>query len=350
MKTSLKLLFAFLSLPCSTLRAQEAKPVTPVQVKKKGQNNPALRGLFADPDIIFSEKTGRFYIYPTTDGFTNWMGTYFKAFSSADLVHWKDEGVVLDLQKEVSWADVRAWAPCIIERKINGQYKYFYYFCAEQKIGVAVGDSPAGPFVDTGKPLIDKRPDGFVRKGQQIDPDVFQDPQTGKYFLYWGNGYLAGAELNDDMVSLKPETIKELTPPDRMYTEGTHVFYRQGTYYFLWSQNDTRDPNYRVRYGMTKSPLEKLTYPQNNFVVVKDSVAGIYGTGHNATIQVPGKDEWYLVYHRFNYPNGINMGREAGYNREVCIDKMTFNADGTIQQVIPTHKGIQPVSLKPKRK
>lgn len=316
-------------------------------VSAKEVHNPVLDGLYADPDILYSEKTGRFYIYPTSDGFNNWSGTYFKAFSANDLVNWKDEGVILDLNKDVSWAKRNAWAPCIIERKVAGAFKYFYYFCAEQKIGVAVSDNPTGPFTDIGKPLIDKRPEG-VKGGQQIDPDVFGDPQTGKFYLYWGNGYMAGAELNDDMVSIKPETVKLLTP-DATFREGTHVFYRKGNYYFLWSEDDTRSENYRVRYGTTDSPLGKLTVPANNLVIAKDTTVGIYATGHNSTIQVPGKDEWYLVYHRFNYPKGIGMGRAAGYNREVCIDKMEFNPDGSIRQVKPTHEGIQPVRVNNKK-
>jgi GH43 family beta-xylosidase len=97
---------------------------------------------------------------------------------------------------------------------------------------------------------------------------------------------------------------------------------------------------------MATSPLGGITMPEDNLVIARDDAKGIYGTGHNSTIQVPGKDEWYLVYHRFTYPKGIKMGREAGYNREVCIDKMEFNADGTIKQVKPTHEGIAPVSVK----
>lgn len=307
--------------------------------RKAGKtHNPALKGLYADPDILYAQQTGKYYIYPTSDGFTNWSGTYFKTFSSPDLVHWKDEGVILDLPKDVKWANRNAWAPAIIEKKINGQYKYFYYFTAAQKIGVAVSDHPTGPFVDAGKPLIDQRPDG-VKGGQQIDPDVFTDPKTGKSYLYWGNGYMAGAELNEDMVSIKPGTIKVLTP-DSTFREGTHVLYRKGIYYFLWSENDTRDADYRVRYGTSNAPLGKINIPANNLVIAKDTTQGIYATGHNSTIQVPGKDKWYIVYHRFTYPNGIHMGRAAGYNREVCIDKLAFARDGSIRQVKPTHKGI----------
>jgi hypothetical protein len=114
----------------------------------------------------------------------------------------------------------------------------------------------------------------------------------------------------------------------------------------MWSEDDTRSPDYRVAYGTTTSPLGKISFPENNLVLAKDTTVGIYGTGHHSVIQIPGKDEWYMVYHRFNYPNGITMGRAAGYNREVCIDKMEFNSDGTIKPVKPTHKGIQKVVLK----
>jgi arabinoxylan arabinofuranohydrolase len=303
-------------------------------------HNPVLDGYYADPDILYAKKTGKFYLYPTSDGFTNWSGTYFKTFSSKDLVHWQDEGVILDLTKDVTWAKKNAWAPCIVEKEINGQYKYFYYFSASQKIGVAVADNPTGPFIDSGHALIDSNPEG-VKGGQQIDPDVFTDPKTGKCYLYWGNGYLAGAELNDDMVSLKPGTTKILTP-DTTYREGTHVFFRNGVYYFTWSENDTRDEDYRVRYGISTGPLDKIAIPENNMVIMKDKQKGIYGTGHHTTIKMPDQDKWYIVYHRFNYPNGINMGQSAGYHREVCIDKLEFSEDGRIRQVSPTHEGINP--------
>ena len=307
-------------------------------------HNPVLNGFYADPEILYSEKTGKFYIYPTSDGFTNWSGTYFKCFSSDNLVNWKDEGIIIQLGKDVSWANRNAWAPCIVEKKINGQYKYFYYFSAAQKIGVAVSDNPNGPFVDLGKPLIDRHPEG-ANGGQEIDQDVFTDPKTGKSYLYWGNGYMAGAELNDDMISMKQETLTILKP-DKTFREGSYVFYRNGIYYFMWSEDDTRSENYRVRYATSTSPLGEFTIPANNLVIAKDKETGILGTGHNSVLQIPGKDEWYIVYHRLNYPKGATQGDAAGYNREVCIDKMEFNADGSIKQVKPTHKGIEPVRLK----
>lgn len=297
-------------------------------------NNPILDGYYADPDILYSYKTKKYYIYPTSDGFANWGGSYFKTFSSDNLIDWKDEGVILDLKKDVSWANRNAWAPCIIEKKIGNDYKYYYYFTAAQKIGVAVADNPTGPFVDSGKPLIAQKPEGITR-GQEIDPDVFYDPVSKKDYLYWGNGYLAVAELNEDMVSLKPETQKIITP-DNTFREGIYVFYRKGTYYFLWSEDDTRSENYRVRYGTSQSPTGIITIPENNLILAKDVELGIYGTGHNSVLQIPNEDEWRIVYHRFSRPDGIKMGDAAGYHREVCIDKIEFNEDGTIKPVVPT--------------
>lgn len=73
------------------------------------QKNPIIQGYYADPEVMYSEKTGRYYIYPTCDGIPNWGSTQFKAFSSSDLVNWKEEGGILDL-KNVSWAKKNAWA------------------------------------------------------------------------------------------------------------------------------------------------------------------------------------------------------------------------------------------------
>ena len=204
---------------CFTLPAQNAEQ-SPSQLNKSTHvadwqfNNPVLPEFHADPEILFSVKTGRYYIYSTTDGFPGWGGTYFTCYSSSDLKDWKYEGVILDVSTpQVSWANGSAWAPAIEEKKIGDQYKYFFYFSANpntdngKQIGVAVADSPTGPFVAPDSPMITESPTG---RGQQIDVDVFTDPVSSKSYLYWGNGYMAGAELNDDMMSIKPETILSL--------------------------------------------------------------------------------------------------------------------------------------------
>ncbi|WP_035651154.1 family 43 glycosylhydrolase [Flavobacterium sp. ASV13] len=321
----------------SELKRLTAKWGTPEKLPKVN-NNPVLEGYYADPEILYSNKTKKYYIYPTSDGFDGWSGYYFKTFSSDNLTDWKDEGIIIDLKKDVTWANRNAWAPCIVEKKIKGKYKYFYYFTAAQKIGVASSDNPIGPFTDSGKALVSSKPEG-IKGGQEIDPDVFTDPKTGKSYLYWGNGYMAVAELNDDMISLKEGSTKVIKV-DNTFREGTYVFYRKGTYYFLWSEDDTRSPNYKVRYGTSKSPLGPIEIPQNNIVIQGIPDQGIYATGHNSVLQIPNKDEWYITYHRFSYPTGIKMGEAGGFHREVCMDKLEFNADGSIKQVVPTHSGI----------
>ncbi len=319
--------------------AEEHKHLAP------NENNPVISGLYADPEILYAEQTGRYYLYPTTDGEVGWNNHDFRVYSSDDLRTWTDEGVMFDLRTDCSWADSKGWAPCIIERKYVGKrgktsYKYFYYFVAEGKIGVAVADRPTGPFRDAlGRPMLTERPEG-VRGGQVIDPDVFCDPQTGKYYLYWGNGFLAVAELNDDMVSLKEGTTRILIPRERKrdfhYNEGTYVFYRNGKYYFTWSENDTRSPNYQVRYAVSDSPTALTGGVSRTVLLAKDGSKGIWGTGHHAVIQRPGTDDWYIVYHRFARPDAIKLGWDAGYHREICIDRLEFNDDGTLKPVHPT--------------
>ncbi|WP_406005213.1 family 43 glycosylhydrolase [Streptomyces sp. NBC_00637] len=287
--------------------------------------SPVLPGLNADPDIVRFGDT--FYMYPTTDGFEGWSGTQFKAYSSTDLVHWTDHGVILDLGPDVSWADSRAWAPTMEEK--NG--KYYFYFCADANIGVAVSDSPTGPFTDAlGKPLLK----AGQYSGQMIDPAVFTD-DDGRSYLYWGNGHAYVVPLGDDMVSFDASKITDITPSG--YNEGSFVVKRQGTYYFMWSENDTRDENYRVAYATGPSPTGPWT--KRGVILEKDLSLGIKGTGHHSVVQVPGTDDWYIAYHRFAIPGG------DGTHRETTVDKLEFDADGLIRKVVPTLTSIDPVTI-----
>lgn len=306
--------------------------------------NPVLPGFHADPEILYSNQTGKYYIYSTTDGVPGWGGCYFMVYSSPDLDNWTDEGIMLNLKgDQVGWASGNAWAPAIIEREENGKYKYYFYFSGQsieagkKQIGVAIADNPVGPFIDHGSPIIKDSPAG---RGQQIDVDVFQDPVSGKYFIYWGNGYMAGAELNDDMVSLKEETVTVMTPKGgslktHAYREAPYVFWRDGKYYFLWSVDDTGSPNYHVAYGTSDSPLGPIQVADPSTILIQNPEQKIYGPAHNSVICLPGTDDWRIVYHRIN-ENYIEKPLGPGYHRQVCIDKMEFNPDGTIKPVIPT--------------
>lgn len=303
-------------------------------------NNPVLPGFHADPEIIYSNLTGKYYIYSTTDGQPGWGGWYYTAYSSSDLKDWTYEGIVLDLKSDqVSWADGNAWAPAIEEKKTKDGYRYYLYFSGNPKngggkqIGVATADSPTGPFTDLGHPIITESPTGG---GQQIDVDVFTDPVSGKSYLYWGNGYMAGAELNKDMVSIKKKTLKVLTPEggtlqDYAYREAPYVFYRNGLYYFMWSVDDTGSANYHVAYGTAKSPLGPIQVASDPIVTIQNPEKEIYGPAHNSVICKPGTDEWYIVYHRIN-KHYLDKSLSPGTHREVCIDRLEFNADGTIRR------------------
>ena len=304
-------------------------------------NNPVLPGFHADPEIIYSNQTGKYYIYSTTDGQPGWGGWYYTAYSSNDLKDWTYEGIVLDLKSDqVSWADGNAWAPAIEGKKTKDGYRYYLYFSGNPKngggkqIGVAIADSPTGPFTDLGHPMITESPTG---RGQQIDVDVFTDPVSGKSYLYWGNGYMAGAELNKDMVSIKKKTLTVLTPEggtlqDYAYREAPYVFYRNGLYYFMWSVDDTGSPNYHVAYGTSTSPLGPIKVATDPIVTIQNPEKEIYGPAHNSVICKPGTDEWYIVYHRIN-KHYLDKSLSPGTHREVCIDRLEFNADGTIKRV-----------------
>lgn len=305
-------------------------------------NNSILPGFHADPEILYAQKTKQYYIYSTTDGQPGWGGWYFTVFSSSDLKTWKDEGTMLDLKSEqVPWANGNAWAPCIEEKLINGAYKYFFYYSGNPKagggkqIGVATSDSPTGPFTDLGYPIVTASPTGH---GQQIDVDAFTDPVSGKAYLYWGNGYLAGAELNKDRVSIKKKTVTVMTPQggtlqDYAFREAVYVFYRNGLYYFTWSVDDTGSPNYHVAYGTSKSPLGPIEVAKSPVILIQNPDKEIYGPAHNSILQKSGTDEWYIVYHRIHKNH---LKRDPGTHREVCIDRLEFNEDGTIKPVIPT--------------
>lgn len=280
--------------------------------------NPVLPGYNADPQVAFFGDT--FYIYPTTDGFSNWLSTSFRAFSSSDLVTWKDEGVILDLGPDVSWADDRAWAPGIAFK--NGTY--YFYFSANLQIGVATASSPTGPFEDAlGKPLITTSQFG----GQSIDPYPFID-EDGRAYLYFGSTSAGGhvVELGDDMTSLEGTPTQIVVSG---YKEGSAVFKRDGVYYYMFSEGDTRSEDYDVAYATGSSPLGPFEKATVNPILRKDTALGILGTGHNSVLQLPNGD-YYIVYHRFAIPDGDGM------HREVCMDRLLFNQDGSIVPVVPT--------------
>ncbi|KAF5027507.1 hypothetical protein F66182_378 [Fusarium sp. NRRL 66182] len=308
------------------------------------RDSPILPGLWADPNIAIVNQT--YYLYVTTDGFEGWGGNEFYSWKSKDLVTWTKSDkpflVLNGTSGNVPWATGNAWAPTFAAR--DGKY-YFYHSGnnpsvreGHKSIGVAVADHPEGPYKAQPEALIKGTEDEEVVSTQSIDPAAFQDPETGKWYLYWGSGLPAVvAELNDDMVSLKPGTWRELEGLDN-FREGLFVNYRDGTYHLTYSIDDTRSEDYRVGYATASNPLGPWTY--HGVILRKDPSLGILGTGHNSVLNIPGTDDWYIVYHRFQIPNG------GGFRREVTIDKLLVDKDtGLFQPVKPTLESVGPVPL-----
>jgi beta-xylosidase len=324
--------------------------------------NPIVPGWYADPEIrIYGDQ---FWIYPTysagettpdlpatfTESQTQqraqpgiWSPflkqTFLDAFSSRDLVNWTKHERILDI-KDVSWAAYAIWAPSAVAA--NGKY-YLFFGANDIKsneqlggIGVAVSDKPEGTYRDAlGKPLI-----GQIHNGAQpIDQMVFKD-DDGQFYMYYGGWkHCNVVKLNKDLLSLVPfddgELYKEITPA-KEYVEGSFMVKRKGIYYLMWSEGEWTGPDYSVAYAMASSPIGPFKrigkILQQDFKIAK-------GAGHNSVVNIPGSDDWYIVYHR--RPLGTNDGN----HRLLAIDRLYFNKDNTIKPVKMTNEGIAPIKL-----
>ncbi len=280
----------------------------------------------ADPHaMVFGE---RIWIYPT---YSKRGEHAFYAFDSlaTDLQHWTPHGPVLNFD-DVKWIkDDGAqnhfpWAPCIIHK--NGKF-YFYYSVGPQnptpsRIGVAVGDNPAGPFVDSGKPLLSGKADVF----EAIDPMVFTDPKDGKSYLYAGgsNGSrLKIFELNADMISFAREVPVE-NPPN--FTEGVFMHERKGVYYLTYSHGWWQGDTYSVHYATGPSPIGPFTY-RGAILVGNEHHKG---PGHHSIIHDAKTDTWRIVYHRWNNETGTPPYKG---HRSVAIETFTYDDKGLINPI-----------------
>ena len=196
-----------------------------------------------------------YWIFPTYSAPYD-KQVHFDAFSSPDLVNWTKHERIIDTTV-IKWAHRAIWAPSIIKK----EDQYFLFFGANDiqsneeygGIGVAVSDSPKGPYKDhLGKPLVDK----FHNGAQPIDQFVFQD--NGKYYLIYGGWRHCNiAQLKDDFTGFNPyedgTTFKEITPEN--YVEGPFMFKKDDKYYFMWSEGGWTGPDYSVAYAVADSPF-----------------------------------------------------------------------------------------------
>ncbi|WP_348798376.1 glycoside hydrolase family 43 protein [Flavobacterium adhaerens] len=277
----------------------------------------------ADPaPLVYN---GKVFLYTghDEDNSTWFSMNNWKLYSSSDMVNWTEHRSPLSY-KTFSWAEGDAWAAQCIER--NGK---FFMYCPvidrethSPAIGVAVADSPYGPFYDAlGKPLAAT---GFG----DIDPSVFLD-SDGQAYLYWGNPNCQYVLLNEDMISYKGSIVtiplteasfgKRTGDPKRstLYEEGPWLYKRNKLYYLFWAggplpehlgYSTSSKPSGPWKYGGTLMPAEGGSF-----------------TNHPGVIDFAGKT--YLFYHNGALPGG------GGFTRSVCVREFSFNADGSIPQL-----------------
>lgn len=281
--------------------------------------NPVLPGWHADPELhLFA---GRYWIYPTHSAPYEEQ-TFFPAFSSPDLVHWTDEGRVLDFA-DVPWSTNRAaWAPTVSEHE--GVYRMYFSAGDGAGLGVARSDSPGGPFVDAlGKPLVVE----YHHGAQPIDAHAFED-DDGRGYLYWGGWkHAVVAELGPDRESIVGP-IREITPEN--YVEGPFMVKRGGTYTFMWSEGGWGDATYNIAYGRADNPFGP--FPREGNLFPANEAIGS-SAGHHSVLRLPD-GEYVMAYHR-RPPGETNR-----HHRVTCLETMTFDADGRILPVPITHEGV----------
>lgn len=294
----------------------------------KDRNNPLFRDVFtADPAAFVHD--GTVYLYTGHDeqveGGEGFVLNEWLLFSTTDMDNWEAHGPVLKTT-DFDWANGQAWA-AHVESKND---KFYYYVTVEhgtvpgKAIGVAVADHPTGPFEDAiGQALITNDMTTHVDSfWDDIDPAVFID-DDGSPYLYWGNSICMYAKLKDNMIELDGP-IQTIDLPE--FTEAPWVIKRNDFYYLIYSAGFPE----RIDYAMATSPEGPWEFKGNINPVLPNSP-----THHVGAVEF--KDLWYLFYHTGQLPTG------GEFRRSVGVDYLNFNEDGTIQPVVLTDGGVDPV-------
>ena len=284
-------------------------------------SNPIITNIYtADPAaMVYGDSV---YLYTGHDeasaSATGYVMNDWHVFSTGDMVNWKDHGEVLKVS-DFSWASRDAWAAHTVER--NG--KFYWYVTLGPKtggafaIGVAVSDSPIGPFTDAiGAPLITDAMTPDVT--YDIDPAVFID-DNGQAYLYWGNGGVCKVvKLKENMIELDG-SIFDLSIP--LFTEASYLHKRNSVYYFTYASGWPET----IAYATSNGPFGPFIYKGTLNALVSST------TNHQSVIEF--KDQWYFIYH---------TGAIGGdYQRSVCVDYLFYNADGTIKEIVQTDEGVE---------
>lgn len=281
-------------------------------------HNPVLdNGDYPDPGVILYN--GVYYAVTTTN---NESPEKFPIHTSKDLQNWSQIGYVFNEANLPKWSRVKAeyWAPEI--HQINGKFLVYYTSHDVENnvlaIGVAVGNSPAGPFTTPDKPIL-VFPDTWV-----ADPTVINDPTNGKLMLSWVNGYnIRARNLTNDGLAFKDDTTVLLLKPDKDWeggeTEGPWYIYRNGYHYLFYSGNNFCGENYALGVARSRTstgPYEKLPYP----LLVSNNE--FKGPGHGSIVRDTDGEGYVFVHH------GWKTGAVCGsYPRLMFSTSMSWGAD-----------------------
>jgi len=289
--------------------------------------NPLITDQFtADPTARVFE--GKIYVYPSHDipaapgrGRAGWFVMEdYHVFSSENLTDWTDHGVILN-QTNVPWLNRKSfdmWAPdCLFK---NG--KYYFYFPAGGRIGVAIAEKPYGPF----KPELQP-----IAGANGIDPGLLMD-DDGSSYIFWARGSFTVAKLKDNMVELEAPGQMVANLPTVGLIEGPFPFKRNGIYYLTYPHVQNKIE--RLEYATSTNPMGP--YKQAG-VLMDESPSGCW-TVHQSVVQYKG--QWYLFYH------DRDLSPDFEKNRSIRADYMYFNNDGSIKKVIPTLRGVGVVDAK----
>jgi arabinoxylan arabinofuranohydrolase len=303
-------------------------------------DNPIVQAHFA-PDPAPMVYNGTLYAYVGDDipGFDFYYMTKWHVLSTTDMVNWTDHGSPISLES-FKWARDRGWAAQCIER--NG--KFYWYICAQSvkndmAIGVAVSDSPTGPFKDAlGKPLI------INGSWSNIDPTVWID-DDGQAYMYWGNGSLFYVKLNKDMISYSgeivtiPSTVETLggnrenrklgIENKDMFVEGPWFYKRSSKYYMMFAGMGKGGET--LSYSMSDGPTGPWKYQGK---IMEDQKTNSF-TNHGGIVDYKGNS--YVFYHTGLLPGGGSYGRAA------CVEQFNYNPDGTIPSVSISKEGPKPI-------
>lgn len=302
--------------------------------------NPIISTALADPSVIVHD--GRLYLFATKDP---WGGEDLACYSTADFKTWENHPLnwpTYAACESPTKRDSRVWAPEII-RGPDGRF-YLYVSVGSEVYG-GVARHPLGPWENiTGGngPIISDQSEHGIHT---IDASPFID-DDGRIYLFWGsgwnwvNGRCLVVELEADMHTFKGEP-RDITPPG--YFEAPHLIKRHDRYYLMYSDGKTIEKSYQVRYAVAHHPMGPFHEEgRNSPILTTDESREIWGPGHHSVFRLGDQD--YIAYHRHQRPYDPTPLR-----RQVCFDRLDFDAEGWIKPVVPTDSGIRvpPGSLQP---